>query len=248
MLDKIMVLFLLGLLTACAGSSGKKSDSEEQASVQFELGVRYLEMGMLKEAEDKLQQAEQLDSNNVDVQDALAVLNERLEQPDEAEYHYRKALELNPASISTLNNYGRFLCNAGQYQQGFKLLEQALSMPLNNRKWIAQTNIGLCYLKQGEKKLAEQAFRRALQDNPQYAPALAEMQKISYDDRNYLSARAFLQRYLAVGRHTPQTLWIAWQTERALGNREQAETYRGQLLTLFPGSDEAQKARKAISR
>ena len=39
---------------------------------------------------------------------------------------------------------------------------------------------------------------------PDFAPALQEMQKISYENRQYLSARAFLERYLGVAKHTPK--------------------------------------------
>jgi len=246
---KIVGFFLLLMLSACTADNplGREASADEQAQVQLQLGVRYLEMGMLSEAQEKLLNAERFDSQNAEVQDALAVLSEKLGQREDADYHYRRAIELNPKAYSSLNNYGHFLCESGRFDEGFKLLQEALDNPLNNRKWYAQTNIGLCYLRQGQMELAEQAFRQALQYRPDYAPALQQMQKISYQQGNYMSARAFLQRYLAVAEHTPGTLWIAWQTERALGNQALAEKYRNQLLTRFPASKQAQQARKSIS-
>ncbi len=246
---KTGVFFLALMLSGCMAENplGREASPDEQAQVQLQLGVRYLEMGMLTEAQEKLLTAERYDSQNAEVQDALAVLSERLGQREDADYHYRRAIELNPQSYSSKNNYGRFLCEAGRFDEGFKLLQEALDNPLNNRKWYAQTNIGLCYLKQGQTDLAEQAFRHALQYQPGYAPALQQMQKISYQNRRYMSARAFLQRYLAVAEHTPETLWVGWQTERALGNQAMAEKYRNQLLTRFPASKQAQQARKAIN-
>ncbi len=244
------VALLVLALTSCTAENplGRSASPEEQARVDLQLGVRYLEMGMLTDAREKLLQAEALDPNNAEAQDALAVLSEKLGQRKEADYHYRRAIELNPEGYSSQNNYGRFLCESGHFDEGFELLQQALQQPLNNRKWFAQTNIGLCYLRQGQLELAEQAFRQALQYHPAYAPALLQMQKISYQKGNYMSARAFLQRYLGVASHTPDTLWVAWQTERALGNQEQAEKLRNQLLTRFPASKQAKQARKSISR
>ena len=128
------------------------------------------------------------------------------------------------------------------------LLKRAVAMPLNNRKWIALTNTGLCYLKLGEQKQAELEFRKALQIKPSYAPALFEMQKISYQNRNYMSARAFMQRYLAVANYNAETLWVGIQTERALGNKTLTEQYRQQLLTLFPMSNQAQQVKMSINR
>ncbi len=246
---KVGVFFLALMLSACMAENplGHEASTDERAQVQLQLGVRYLEMGMLTEAREKLLNAERYDSQNAEVQDALAVLSERLGQREDADHHYRRAIELNPQSYSSKNNYGRFLCETGRFDEGFKLLQEALDNPLNNRKWYAQTNIGLCYLKQGQTDLAEQAFRHALQYQPDYAPALQQMQKISYQNGRYMSARAFLQRYLAVAEHTPETLWVGWQTERALGNQAMAEKYRNQLLTRFPASKQAQQARKAIN-
>jgi len=119
-------------------------------------------------------------------------------------------------------------------------------MPLNNRKWFAYTNIGLCEMRQGQQQLAEGYFRQALQENRSFPPALFEMQKISYRVRNYMSARAFLERYLAVANHNAETLWFAVQTERVLGNKELSEEYREKLLNQFPASKQAQQLRTSI--
>lgn len=253
-LDKITGLAMasiLGLnLASCASSSGGKDSlsRDEKATLNLQMGVRYLDLGMLKIAKEKLELAYDLDSDNAEINNALAVLHERIEQYDSARYHYQEAMELNPDDAGIKNNYGRFLCEQGNYEEGLSLLEQASKMPLNSRKWLALTNIGLCYQRQDRQQQAERAFRQALRIKPDYAPALSEMQQISYRQRNYLSARAFLERYLSVSEHTPQTLWIAYQTERALGNRELTAKYRQALLTSFPASEQARQVKSAVDR
>jgi len=243
----LLIVFIL-FLTGCASSSKNSMNDKEQAVLNLQLGARYMEMGMLSVAKEKLEKANQLDSDNAEVHNALAVLNERLKRYDVSRTHFEKAMDLNPDNASIKNNYGRFLCATGSYQEGVVLLKQALAMPLNDRRWFALTNMGLCYLKQGKKNQAEMAFRKALQENTSYSPALLEMQKISYQHRNYLSARAFLERYLAVAKQTSESLWVGLQTERALGDKTQAEQYRQQLLTLFPASKQAQQVRTAVVR
>jgi type IV pilus assembly protein PilF len=74
------------------------------------------------------------------------------------------------------------------------------------------------------------------------------MQKLSYSNRQYLSARGFLERYLAVAKHTPETLSTAFQTERALGNSKGADGFADELLTQFPLSKEAQLIKTATGR
>ena len=220
---------------------------EELAIVNLQLGARYIEMNMLEVAKEKLDTALELDSNNAEIYNALGVLYERLQQHGIAKEYYKDAMNIDANNASIKNNYGRSLCQTGDYQMGMRLLKEALSMPFNNRKWFAYTNIGICELNQGNQKLAEDNFRQALQVNRNYPSALFEMQKISYRTGKYMSARAFLERYLAVARHTPATLWYAVQTERALGNQELSEEYRELLFSQFPVSKQAQQL-KMMSR
>lgn len=238
------------VIAGCALVSDDRDfmSDQEKAQLNLQLGVRYLDMGKLETAQNKLFIAYKLDSKNAETNNALGVLYERLGQQELAERYYRDATRLAPDNPSIKNTFGRYLCDTGDYDDGIALLEQALATPLNNRTWFSYTALARCYLLQGETQRAEVLFRKALNDNEQYAPALLEMQKISYHSGNYLSARAFLERYLAVAQHTEQTLWYGVQTERALGNRSLAEEYRSLLLSLFPNSKEAEQIKSAMNR
>ena len=220
--------------------------SKEKAALYLQMGVRYMELNMLKTAKENLDIALDLDTNNAEIYNALGVIYERLNQNAVARQNYQKALAIDGNNYRIKNNYGRFLCARNQYNEGIRLLNEALKMPLNNRKWFAYTNIGLCELKNAKPTLAETNFRKALQSNSQYSPALLEMQKISYGKGKFLSARAFLERYLAVTSHTPESLWYAVQTERALGNNALVEKYKEQLFRSFPLSAQAKQLKTAV--
>lgn len=244
-------LCCLVLLAGCASGSKRgssKPSREENAQLNLHMGVRYMDLGMLKVAQSKLEKAKALDPDNADVDNALGVFHERIGQTDEASRYFEKAMSLNPDDPGIKNNYGRFLCENGQYEEGMRLLNEAAEMPLNDRKWFALTNLGLCEVRLNHLPEAEKSLRKALDVQPGYAPALLEMQRISYEKREYMSARAFLERYLSVAEHTPESLWVAIQTERALGNRALTEKYQQQLLSMFPTSEKAQKIEKAINR
>ena len=230
-------------VSACVGTQSSKDSlsKEEEAKLYLQMGVRYLEMDMLKIAKENLEMAESIDPNSASIHNSLGALYERLKMFLNARQQYRKAVDLDMDNAGAKNNYGRFLCERGNYEEGMELLNEALALPLNNRKWFAYTNIGRCELRNGKKKLAEANFRMALQINKNFSPALFEMQKISYHSEKYMSARAFLERYLSVARHSSATLWYAVQTERALGNEKLAESYKEKLNTLFPTSKEAQQ-------
>ncbi len=248
-LGRILLLSLL--LDGCAflPDSGRESMSNaEKAKLNLQMGARYLDMGMLDVAKEKLETAVHLDSSNPETHNTLAVFYERIKQYDAASESYQTALRKDSENFSVKNNYGRFLCEQGQFDKGMTLLQQALESPMNNRAWFALTNMGVCYTKQNDMQHAEDYFRQALQSQQDYSPALQEMQRISYQNGQFMSARAFLERYLSVAKHTPETLWIAFQTERALGNSKVSEEYREQLLSSFPASKEAQQVRTAISK
>ena len=127
---------------------------------------------------------------------------EKLNQSDEAKDHYETALDLTPDDLGVQNNFGRFLCEHGELEEGMALLSEASSNPLNDRQWLALTNAGRCQLSMGQKQQAENYFRQALQLNNTYAPALSEMQKIAYEKGDFWAAKGFLQRYLGVAAHT----------------------------------------------
>jgi type IV pilus assembly protein PilF len=232
-------------LSACSlfssENSAPKVSDEEKAVTNLELGRRYMEIGQLEIALEKLKYALDLDSDNSQVQDAIAVLYDRIGKNEDAEEHFQKALKLKPDNASAIDHYGRFLCNKGQYAQGMKYLTQAIAMPLNNRKWFALSDAGICEYMQGNDEQAERYLRGALQQQENYAPALLGMVKISYKKGQFLSTRAFLERYAGIAGQNAETLWYAVQTERQLNNPKQAEEYRHQLLQSFPLSEEAKK-------
>ncbi len=244
-------LVLVSLLLGACGLLPETRDTmsnAEKAKLNLQMGARYLDMGMLEVAKEKLETAVRLDSSNPETHNALAVFYERIKQTEAASDSYQTALSKDSDNFSIKNNYGRFLCEQGKFDKGVALLQESMASPMNTRPWFALTNLGVCHAKQNDMQRAEDYFRQALQSQPDYSPALQEMQRISYQNGQFMSARAFLERYLGVAKHTPETLWIAFQTERALGNSKISEEYREQLISSFPASKEAQQVKTAISK
>lgn len=246
----LIVALICVFLNSCAitHGTGASTSKSEQAELHLKLGMRYLEMNMLRIAKERLELAYSMDAKNEKTNNALGVLHERIKQFDIAGKYYKQAITLDADNESISNNYGRFLCERGDVAAGMDLLNQTLAMPLNTRKWYAYTNLGRCELREGLQDQAEGHFRQALEENNQYSPALFEMQKISYRKGKYMSARAFLQRYLLVSKHSAETLWFAVQTEKALGNKQLSEEYQDKLFNQFSTSKEALQLKSAINQ
>ena len=239
-------LLLAVVLASCASSNVTGTNNDDSASTYLQLGVRYMDLNKLEVAKENLQLALKKDPDNTQVHNAFAFLYEKLYDYDQARDHYEMALDGSPDDWSVQNNYGRFLCDRGEYEQGMALLTQALSTQLNDRQWLALTNAGRCQLAMKQKQSAKAYFKQALILNNTYPPALLEMQKISYQSGEYWAAKGYLQRYLSASAHTSGTLWFSMQTERALGNAELAKEYQNFLLEKFPLSDEAKQIKPVL--
>jgi type IV pilus assembly protein PilF len=234
------------VLSSCASSTVKSTKNDDSASIYLQLGVRYMDLNKLEVAKENLQLALKKDPDNAQVLNAFAFLYEKLNDYDKAKDHYEMALDASPNDWSVQNNFGRFLCDRGEYEEGMALLSQAISTQLNDRQWLALTNAGRCQLAMKQNQSAKAYFKQALILNNTYAPALLEMQKISYQSGEYWAAKGYLQRYLGVADHTSGTLWFGMQTERALGNTALSKEYQNLLLEKFPLSDEAKQTKPVI--
>jgi type IV pilus assembly protein PilF len=245
---------LLGTVAACTTPEQKPHAANDPygelsaADVYVQKGVRYMEQGALEVALEDLRHAVELDPANSDAHDALAILYEKLGRPEEADRHFREALSLNPENYSAFNNYGRFLCNTGHTQDAMAKFEAAYSTPLYRQPWIPLSNAGACLRRAGRPAEAEPYLRRALEKSPNHPPALLEMAYVSLEARQYLSTRAFLQRYQAIAGDTPETLWLCVQTELALGDAGEARRLADRIGLDFPDSAEAVKARRLFGK
>jgi type IV pilus assembly protein PilF len=230
--------FTIIFLVACSSQTQKKSN-EDTAVIFLQLGERYLELNKLELARENLQHALKLDEQNAQIYNAFALLNEKLHKLNDTMANYQKAFVLNSNDLRIKNNYGRFLCEQGDTQQGVTLLSQAATDGLNERSWIAMTNLGRCYLQISNNADAEHYFMQALQVNADYSPALLEMQKIRYAKGDITDAKVYLAHYQRVSQDTAQSLFIAIKIENAAGNNTLAEQYKQLLLSQFPLSQEA---------
>jgi type IV pilus assembly protein PilF len=236
-------LALIGLsLAACTSDRPPEvAEGHSTADLYVLKAVQYIGNGRLDVAKQDLERALELDDKNVEAHNAMGVLYERLDQPQRAEEEYKRALSLDAHNMDVAVNYGRLLCSQSQYEQAMKYFRPVMEDKLYRTPWLVLTNVGICLKKQGQTHEAEEHLRRALEVHPGFPPALLEMAKLSLENGNAMSARAFLQRYESVGPATAESLWFGVQTERALGNNRDANLYLKRLRRYFPESVEARR-------
>lgn len=213
-------------------------DLAEASRLNTQLGLDYMRRGVNDRALEKLQRALEQDPRNAEAHTAMALLQSRRGDPGEAEKHYRKAMALGGDDPSIRNNFGVFLCANGDPREAERYLVEAAQDPDYPTPQAAWTNAGACAMRLPDLEKSERYLRRALDIDQQFPDALAQMAKLSIEQKQYLKARAFLQRYELVGPPSAFTLWMGAQTEAALGDRAAASRYESRLRAEFPDSPE----------
>ncbi len=244
-LNIFLILVAIITLTACnqVVPSNKNirpsQTTNEVSAANLDLGIAYMKQGTFDKALEKLEKARQADPGYSPTYNVLGLLYQQLGDFNKAEEHFKRALSLNSNDSSTLTNYGSFLCQQERLEEAEKTFLRAAENPLYKSPEIAITNAGLCLYNNQKENDAEKYFRQALQLNPRVPQALIKMCEMSFNRQNYLSARAYLQRYQEVALHTSKSLWLGIQIEQELGDKDAVSSYVLLLKNSFPDSEEA---------
>jgi len=236
------------LLGACA--SQQKQDPYDETNTQkavisnTSLGLEYMNRGQYEVALNKLKKAVKEDPDYAPAQTVLAVLYERIGEKELAGKHYKKAYEASPRDGDVNNNYGVYLCQNGKADEAIKHFRAALDDPFYSSPSIALSNAGSCALNAGEYARADEYLRQALKIEPGLPDALMNMSRLSFEQQDYLKARAFMQRYEAASGHSADTLLLAYKIEIASNNAKAANTYKLMLEQNYPNSDQTAEVRR----
>lgn len=231
---------LLGL-QACVTTTTSvfKKDDTAAAAYNVQLCIDYMRQNNLSEAKDKIDKALEQDPKSADAHFVAGILYDRINENRKADEFYSKAISIDSKNADYLNGYAAFLCRKGNRQRGEKMALKAADDPLYKTPQDALLNAGNCALDDGRPLKAEEHFRRALKFQPNFPPVLMQMSELEFRSKNYLPARAFLERYQQYAPATAQSLWLGVRIERALGNMSAAEIYARRLKRDFATSDEA---------
>ncbi len=234
-------------LAGCAGSPDRPDtgagSARQTAEINTSLGREYMDRQQYEVALDKLKKAISADPGYAPGHTMIAVLYERLGEIDLAERHYRKAVEAAPSNGDVNNNYGVFLCSTGQGGAAERYFLQAVKDPFYTTPEIAFANAGSCMLEEENLDKAEKYLRQSLDYDNKFPDALLAMAGLEYQTDNYMGARAFLQRFESFGTENAESLWLGMRIETRLGDGRAARNYEARLLSRYPESGQAARAR-----
>ncbi len=234
-----MMVWFAGLLLAgvlSVAQAEEKVDLKKAAEANAQLALTYLKQGDLAAARDKIEKALKQHPNTAETQMAAGFVYDRLGEKRKAGEHFERAVKLDRDNADVLNNAAVFLCRNDERKKGEEYFLRAAKSPLYRTPEVAYSNAGRCARADGRPKEAEKYFRDSLALRPNQPDVLLEMAELTFQQQNYLSARAFLQRYSASAAATADSLLLGYRIESAMGDAKTAADYVSRLRTDFPNS------------
>ncbi|MDH5355950.1 MAG: type IV pilus biogenesis/stability protein PilW [Gammaproteobacteria bacterium] len=233
-----ILLLLVPLFSACVTVGERVPDNIKASAINVQLGMGYMQQNNMEQANEKLTKALRQDPDSATANNAYGMLQERLLQKDKAEEYYRRATKLDPDNSAAANNYGIFLCRNNREAESVKYFLQALKNPLYKTPEYAYTNAALCLLKIDQRDRAKEYLAKALAARSNFATALIAVAKVHFDDKDYDSAKLYVDRYHRVAQPTSHSLWLAIRTELEMDSDRDVDELAEQLETRFPDSEE----------
>ena len=241
-LSVVCFFLMAGCISTTSGSITEPVRDDKDASLlNYQLGARYYQQGSYELARDRLLLATEIDPKMAIAYSMLALTYEALEIPRLAIQAYEQAVRVEPRNFTVQNTYAVFLCRRRDHDQAQKRFDRAIQHPENDNAHVTMTNAGVCMGQKPDPVAAEKYFRMALERRPNYDEALLQLCLLKYQNKDYLSARAFLQRYMSVSATSAGILYLASRIEDLLGNDSGRTEFEDQLIREFPTSPEARK-------
>lgn len=240
-----LAVLLTTFLTACVttddqGNPVKTDEGREEAVVAYiQLGIGYLQSGDAERAKAPLQKALDLDPSNSDANAALALVFQTEMEPQLAEQYYRKALAESPDDSRIRNNYGSFLFEQERYKEAYESFEKAAADTMYSERSRVFANLGRAAVKLNQPQIAKKHFEKSLRLNRRQPAVLLELAQISFDEKMYVPARDYYQRYSKmVNEQDARALLLGIRLANIFEDRDTAASYGLQLKRLYPGSPE----------
>ena len=243
---RMFIFVLLCCLAACELMEAKTTNNSnvnaatvDRARAHTNLGAAYLQKNKLEIALDEFTEAIEIMPTFAMAYNGLAMVRSALGQDAEAEFNFKKAIQLDLSIPEAYNNYGTFLCSRGRYDESVTQFLTAVKNPLYRTPNLAYANAGICSKRKGDMKSAEQYLNKALEVEPLTHSAAQNLAEIQFKRGDATQAKKTLQNAL-IAAPTSETLWLGIKIARLLGDKNNEASYALEFRRKYPNAAETQ--------
>lgn len=242
----IVILFIA--LASLSGCTTVSPADRKKANLYLELGTSYLIHGNDPLALQALLKSEQLNPENEATENNLGLVYYVMQQFDQAELHFKKALKINPSFTEAENNLGRLYIDVGLYKKAIRQLKIATSDLTYTQPAKAWSNLGQAYFLSGELDKAKLALRRSLATRHNSCPTLDFYGRTLFELHDYQPAAESLDQAIAVCGKTKfdEPHFYSGMSFYKLGDMDKARARFNEVVSLFPSSHYAAQAQKML--
>lgn len=215
--------------------------AQKSAEIHTELASVYYSRKQYRVALEEVADALKANPNYAPAYNVLGLIHMTLNEDQQAQQNFERALTLTPEDSEAHNNYGWFLCQrvSSRMDEAIKHFMVAVRDPLYKTPEKSYTNAGICEMKRGQYKGAADFFHNALLINARYIPALVGTMELDVNTGKVGLAKSKLARHMKQYDVTPESLWLAIKVARETNDRQAEDSYSFQLEKRFPDSREA---------
>ena len=220
-LKRLKIKAALGALLLCqslasyASSGGgsaailsKANQQDSTAGTRAELAANYLRSGQLEVAREELQMTLDIQKDHSDTNYVSALLILHLNEADEKNEYFRRAVRSNSGNTKAAHDYGVFLCRRVRYRESVDYFLLAAGNSLFGNSHLSLSRASECIVEEREVLL-----RRALDIDSWIPSALEKMVEIRFSQQNSMGARAYEERYISVTDPDARTLMLGYDAE-----------------------------------
>jgi len=252
-----VALFRIG---RCLEAEGK----QEEAHAHYEESIAYhptlesfqrLSALLLRQSKDQ-QAAETLEralhikdlgSNaRFELHKAIGNCWTRAKNDENAEIHFKKALEVNPTADEIRANLGALYLQSNKISDAKRHFRDATASNPSNFQAIA--GLGSCCLAEGDKKSAHDYFAQALGIELNNSTAIFYLVKCAYELKTYAVAAKILDEYIQISPVNPNLLYSLAGLQFHLGRITESKATTSRILELQPQHAGAKELMMMIER
>lgn len=253
----LMTLMSGAMLTGCAGTSGSgasnrtdittvsdESPERKRARIRVELATGYLEQGKTTIALDEVKLALAADPTFADAYNLRGLIYMRLNEFSLAQDSFMKALSLRARDPNILHNLGWLHCQQARYPEAMESFSSALANPAYTERGKTYMTQGLCQIKAGQRREAEQSLLKSYEYDPVNPVTGYNLANLLYQDGDFARARFYIRRLNNGEWANAESLWLGIRVENRMADQVAMRQLGNQLERRFAQSREADAYRR----